>query len=94
MRLLNVHTLGFEYFPSIKTRPRYAILSHTWGEADDEVSYSDITSDVGNFREKSGFKKIQFACKEALNRSIDYAWIDTCCKRAAANFHTVIVMPI
>jgi len=36
MRLLNVNTFAFEEFYDETTRPKYAILSHTW--EDEEVS--------------------------------------------------------
>ena len=80
MRMLNVRTFELDHFPDVRKRPPYAILSHTWGEAKDEVSYTDLVSGVNDYKEKRGFQKIQFTCKEARENDINYAWIDTCCK--------------
>ena len=38
--------------------PRYAILSHTWGADDDEVTFRDLTEGTG--RNKAGYRKIEF----------------------------------
>ncbi|KAF4913566.1 Vegetative incompatibility protein HET-E-1 [Colletotrichum viniferum] len=54
----------------------YAILSHTWEH--DEVSFQDI-SDLDTARKKAGFSKISKTCELARQRSIPYAWVDTCC---------------
>lgn len=40
MRLLNTRTLRLEYFHDQNTAPKYAILSHTWG--DDEILFADL----------------------------------------------------
>lgn len=42
--------------------PEYAILSHTWGAATEEVTYQDLMNDTG--RDKSGYNKILFAKNE------------------------------
>ncbi|KAK9334343.1 heterokaryon incompatibility protein-domain-containing protein [Lipomyces starkeyi] len=44
--------------------PPYVILSHTWGNDSDEVTYRD---------------KIQFCGKQALKDGYTYFWVDTCC---------------
>ncbi|KAF1814172.1 HET-domain-containing protein, partial [Eremomyces bilateralis CBS 781.70] len=73
MRLLNVSTRKLEEFQG--PRPRYAILSHTWGK--EEVTFEDLkTSD---YTEKLGYKKIDGCCKQAQKARIEYVWIDTCC---------------
>jgi hypothetical protein len=54
----------------------YAILSHTWG--DDEVRFQDM-ADLERARKKKGFSKIERTCQLARDRSIEYAWVDTCC---------------
>ncbi|CZR69502.1 related to beta transducin-like protein [Phialocephala subalpina] len=54
----------------------YAILSHTWG--DGEVSFQDM-ADIERARKKQGFWKIERTCQLALDRNIEYAWVDTCC---------------
>jgi hypothetical protein len=55
--------------------PPYAILSHTWGT--DEVSFQDIQSP--DAASKAGYKKIRYACQEALREGLEYVWVDTCC---------------
>ena len=77
MRLINVHTLKLEHFQG-ETKPPYAILSHTWGPTEDEVSFADFP-DLAISRKKVGFEKIAFMCNEAKSTGIDYAWVDTCC---------------
>ena len=37
--------------------PSYAILSHTWGPDDDEVTFEDITNCNG--KDKPGYEKIR-----------------------------------
>lgn len=44
MRLLNLDTLKLELFPSREAAPSYAILSHTWGSPDGEISFEDLTN--------------------------------------------------
>jgi hypothetical protein len=64
--------------------PPYAILSHTW--EDDEVTLRDLVPVTGEppsptaLDQKSGYRKIQRTCAQALLRGgLDYAWVDTCC---------------
>lgn len=62
--------------------PPYAILSHTWGPDDDEVSFEDMKSYsslqwVG--LTKPGYKKLQFCARQAAFDGLKYFWIDTCC---------------
>ncbi|KAI1074017.1 HET-domain-containing protein [Whalleya microplaca] len=44
--------------------PQYAILSHTWGNKNEEVTFSEL---------------IPKSCHNAVDRGCDYVWIDTCC---------------
>jgi hypothetical protein len=76
MRLLNVRTLQIQTFHG-QDIPRYAILSHTWGE--DEVSFAKIQDELEEARRMKGFQKIQFTCDQAQSGGLSYAWIDTCC---------------
>jgi len=56
--------------------PRYAILSHTWG--DEEVTFQEMQS--GNPPTwKEGYRKIVVTCKLASKSGIGYVWVDTCC---------------
>jgi hypothetical protein len=57
--------------------PPYAILSHTWGDDTEEVTFTDLTRSSG--KDKPGYKKIRF-CREQVSRDgLEYFWIDTCC---------------
>ncbi|KAH6712639.1 heterokaryon incompatibility protein-domain-containing protein [Leptodontidium sp. MPI-SDFR-AT-0119] len=75
MWLINTTSLALEFIEDPETCI-YAILSHTWG--DNEVSFQDM-ADVKRARKKQGFSKIQRTCQLALDRNIEYAWVDTCC---------------
>ncbi|KAF7533415.1 hypothetical protein G7054_g7110 [Neopestalotiopsis clavispora] len=57
--------------------PPYAILSHTWGEEEDEVMLEDICE--GRAAEREGYKKIQFIARQAASDNLQYFWVDTCC---------------
>jgi hypothetical protein len=57
--------------------PAYAILSHTWGPATEEVSFQDL--ELGTSKEKSGYRKILFCEKQAATDGLHYFWVDTCC---------------
>ncbi|KIW29895.1 uncharacterized protein PV07_05681 [Cladophialophora immunda] len=57
--------------------PIYAILSHTWGDDEDEVTYSDICS--GSYRIRAGHTKIRFGGQQAGKDGLQYLWVDTCC---------------
>jgi heterokaryon incompatibility protein (HET) len=74
MRLLNTTTLKLEEHFDDKI-PKYAILSHTWG--DDEVTFGSINGP--NPERKSGYKKIEYTCAQAKRDGLSYAWVDTCC---------------
>jgi hypothetical protein len=58
-------------------RFKYAILSHTWGKDNDEVTYEDLLQGTG--KDKVGYQKIAFCAKQAISDRIQYIWIDTCC---------------
>ncbi|PMD36310.1 HET-domain-containing protein, partial [Hyaloscypha variabilis F] len=73
MRLLNAHTKRLEEFFE-KTTPRYAILSHTWGE--DEVTFREFDPILGPRRTSA---KLEGCCAQALADGYNYVWIDTCC---------------
>jgi hypothetical protein len=78
MRLLEHNANGkfslTEYFIGNNT-PKYAILSHTWGE--EEVTFRDLIDDAG--KNKAGYEKIRFCAKQAANDGLQYFWVDTCC---------------
>lgn len=55
----------------------YAILSHVWGEPEQEVTYKDLVEGTG--KQKAGYDKIKFCAKQAETDGIQYIWVDTCC---------------
>ncbi|KAN0089131.1 hypothetical protein V8E51_019391 [Hyaloscypha variabilis] len=78
MRLINARTLTLEQFHTSEV-PRFAILSHTWGSAVEEVSFQDMSANMSTAMEKPGFQKIRRACELAVLASLEYIHIDTCC---------------
>ncbi|KAF5639486.1 beta transducin [Fusarium tjaetaba] len=75
MRLINVENLKLETFIGGHIPP-YAILSHRWGNDDEEVSFKDMMRGTTN---KVGMKKVEGCCRQAKKDNLKYAWIDTCC---------------
>lgn len=57
--------------------PRYAILSHTWGTDDQELTFRDIAEGAG--KDKDGYKKLEFCAGQAVKDGLKHCWIDTCC---------------
>ncbi|KAF2183856.1 heterokaryon incompatibility [Zopfia rhizophila CBS 207.26] len=57
--------------------PSYAILSHTWGEDDEEVTFKDLVE--GSGKSKAGYRKIQFCGEQAARDGLQHIWVDTCC---------------
>ncbi|KAI7081867.1 hypothetical protein KC356_g8821 [Hortaea werneckii] len=57
--------------------PPYAILSHTWGSNEEEVTYKDLAD--GTAKVKSGYRKILFCQERASHDGQTYSWVDTCC---------------
>ncbi|RMX86972.1 hypothetical protein D0869_02689 [Hortaea werneckii] len=76
MWLLNAKTYALKFFHTAKTAPPYAILSHTW--EDDEVLFKDM-DDLEKAKAKSGWQKIEYICRQALEDGLQWAWVDTCC---------------
>lgn len=74
MRLLNTMSLKLHDF-TLESKPKYAILSHTWG--DGEVTFQDMSS-PNRFR-MEGYNKIVGTCELANRKGFEYVWIDTCC---------------
>ena len=77
MHLINTGTLKLEEFNE-SAIPKYAILSHTWG--DDEVTFEElqcVSQDELVTLER--FKKIHFTASEARRDGLRYLWVDTCC---------------
>lgn len=84
MRLLSLDELTSTWkihdFPGPRI-PFYAILSHTWGAARDEVNFEDIADGQQKYNqgEKPGYDKIRFCHEKAKEHGLRYFWIDTCC---------------
>lgn len=57
--------------------PKYAILSHTWGAKEDEVSFLELMDGTG--KSKPGYRKIQFCANRAWRDGLRFTWVDTCC---------------
>ncbi|CAN9142428.1 unnamed protein product [Alternaria alternata] len=55
----------------------YAILSHTWGSEEDEVTFQDLLN--GTYTKRKGHRKLQFCARQAAEDGLDFFWIDTCC---------------
>jgi energy-coupling factor transporter ATP-binding protein EcfA2 len=81
MRLLEVGENGKVSLTKdlIKDIPRYAILSHTWGTDEEEVTFDDLKENSGKTKEKKGYRKIEFCAGKARQDGLQYFWIDTCC---------------
>jgi nucleoside-triphosphatase THEP1 len=61
--------------------PPYAVLSHTWGEDDEEVTYQDVKDNLKDERvqNKPGYQKILFCGTKAQKDGLNHFWVDTCC---------------
>ncbi|KAI0471363.1 heterokaryon incompatibility protein-domain-containing protein [Xylaria cf. heliscus] len=55
----------------------YVVLSHTWGNEQDEVTYQDILD--GTAPSKPGYWKVEFCGSKAASEGYKYFWVDTCC---------------
>jgi hypothetical protein len=80
MRLLHNETGKFTLtkdFNGDDPIPPYAILSHTWGPNNEEVTFEDIVN--GTDEVKPGYEKIRFCGEQARQDGLCYFWIDTCC---------------
>ncbi|KAI0907363.1 heterokaryon incompatibility protein-domain-containing protein [Ustulina deusta] len=76
-------------------KPKYAILSHTWGWQDektdkwahkvDEVTYNERHNFSNPFEnslhpdKQNAYRKIYYTCRRALDLGYNYVWIDSCC---------------
>jgi hypothetical protein len=76
MRLFHAGTLELQDF-TLATIPPYAILSHTWMAAEDDVTFQDMASP--RRLTKRGFDKIVNTRRLALEQGPRFVWIDTCC---------------
>jgi hypothetical protein len=80
MRLLKLEDNGeFSLTPNIinPTTP-YAILSHTWGDDTEEVSFKDLNDGLAKTK-KHGYQKLRFCGEQAGRHELQHFWVDTCC---------------
>jgi hypothetical protein len=77
MRLLRLQDNNVSLIEYSGKPPRYAILSHTWGADDEEVSFRDILDGTGRIKE--GYRKLIFCGQQAARHGLEYYWVDTCC---------------
>ncbi|KAE9363034.1 hypothetical protein N431DRAFT_423438 [Stipitochalara longipes BDJ] len=63
----------------INNIPPYAILSHTWGVDEEEVTFQDLSNGSEQARSKVGYRKILFCGEQAARDNLQYFWVDTCC---------------
>ncbi|KAI0864540.1 kinesin light chain 1 [Xylaria cubensis] len=63
--------------------PPYGILSHTWGEEDEEVTFREIIEGVTlqkyDYKQKKGYRKIDFCANAVANDKLQYFWVDSGC---------------
>jgi hypothetical protein len=64
--------------------PPYAILSHTWGQDNEEATYEDMVKGLGV--ERQGYKKIAYGSEQALRYGLRYIWVGTCCIDKSSKF--------
>ena len=76
MRLLDARTFEFKQVTDPRKTPKYAVLSHTWG--DNEVVYSDLVNSLESASQRPEFAKVRFTAQQALEDGLDYIWVDTC----------------
>ncbi|KAK0649333.1 hypothetical protein B0T16DRAFT_409853 [Cercophora newfieldiana] len=76
MRLINVKTVKHESFLDHEAPP-YAIVSHTWGDPDEELTVRDLDGAVD--KPGIGSTKLRGCCRQAEKDGLGYVWMDTCC---------------
>ncbi|KAK1834072.1 heterokaryon incompatibility protein-domain-containing protein [Podospora conica] len=74
-----IHTTNLQLSSFQGKHPPYAILSHRWGDDDDEVSFQQWRGDHAKIAHKPGYVKINKACEQARTDGLEYLWVDTCC---------------
>jgi hypothetical protein len=79
MRLLKLEENGEISLMKDITYPTtpYAILSHTWGEDNEEINFEDLKDGSGKL--KDGYRKLHFCGEQAARDGLQYFWVDTCC---------------
>lgn len=81
MWLLSTNRAELKYFP--KPPPKYAILSHVWGDC--EQSFQDLhalhseNDPLDDNPRSRTSPKIRNCCSYAESQGYEWVWIDTCC---------------
>lgn len=76
MRLLRARgDDDFSLIECIDEIPPYAILSHTWRQDHEEVSFKDIYKGKGKGKTKPGYDKLRFCAKQAAEDGLEYFWV-------------------
>ncbi|ERF70325.1 hypothetical protein EPUS_09369 [Endocarpon pusillum Z07020] len=92
MRLLQVGRYNELVLTKDVTTPPgpYAILSHTWGADEEEVTFDDMENKTG--AGKTGYVKLWFCANQARKDRLEYFWVDTCCinKQSSAELSEAI----
>jgi hypothetical protein len=73
----NNDTVQFADYFTKTPIPRYAILSHTWGVDEEELTFEDIKNGTGY--SKTGYAKISFCIEQCKKDFVEYFWLDTAC---------------
>jgi len=63
--------------------PSYAILSHTWLDDSEEVTYEDLMGNAG--QSKPGYAKIRFCVDQAAKDGLTHSWVDSCCIKKSSD---------
>jgi hypothetical protein len=81
MRLLKLQNNGDLHITNVdnNSNPSYAILSHTWGNGADEVTFKNLTNDLKSCKSKAGYRKLLFCGEQARPDNLHHFWVDTCC---------------
>jgi hypothetical protein len=83
---------SLELSPSVHSNfPKYAVLSHTWLNDDQEVTYDDLTNGTYHLKPE-GCNKIRFCGEQAAKDGLEFFWVDTCCinKESSAELQEAI----
>lgn len=57
--------------------PPYTILSHTWLDDAEELTFQDLLAGTGT--QKAGYQKLVFTAEQTQKDGLNYFWVDTCC---------------
>jgi hypothetical protein len=86
MRLLEILPSGnFRLTPKLHDNkiPQYAVLSHTWGDESQEVTFEDMIRGFGG--DNVGYEKIKFCGDQAARDGLQYFWVDSCCIKKSSD---------